>query len=218
MDIEPGTSSEADKDLAALGDGWAKSLKFIPGFSYKKLEDHLVLEAKKTPDGKPAEALKHKKSGYKLFKAGYPRQIMVKPNVKKGNEAVHFLVRCHVNAEMKKKQYLVYVHLHQHSGDIAYAKCYCPAGAGGCCKHVAATLYQLLDYIELGLSDIPDDKTCTQELQKWHVHAFQTISFKSFGTDVTEPLNFNKTSIPPPPVQCCVPFLVRFDVFWLEQH
>jgi hypothetical protein len=30
-------------------------------------------------------------------------------------------------------------------------------------------LYQLLDYIELGLSDIPDDKTCTQELQKWHV-------------------------------------------------
>ena len=94
---------------------------------------------------------------------------MVKPNVKKGNETVHFLVRCHVNAEMKKKQYLVSVHLHQHSGDIAYAKCYCPAGAGGCCKHVAASLYQLLDYIELGLSDIPDDKTCTQELQKWHV-------------------------------------------------
>jgi hypothetical protein len=32
MDIEPGTSSEADRDLAALGDGWTKSLKFIPGF------------------------------------------------------------------------------------------------------------------------------------------------------------------------------------------
>ena len=93
---------------------------------------------------------------------------MVKPNVKKG-EAAHFLVRCYVNAEMKRKQYLVYVHLHQHSGDVTYAKCNCPAGAGGCCKHVAATLYQLLDYIELGLSDIPDDKTCTQELQKLHV-------------------------------------------------
>ena len=157
MDIESCTSSEADKDLAALGDGWTKSLKFITGFSYKKLEDHLVIE------GKPAEAFKHKISGYKLFKAGYPRQLMVKPNVKKGNEAVHFLVRCHVNAEMKKKQYLVYVHLHQHSGDIAYAKCYCPAGAGGCCKHIAATLYQFLHYIELGLSDVPDDKSCTQE-------------------------------------------------------
>ena len=40
---------------------------------------------------------------------------------------------------------------------------------GGRCKHVAANLLQLLDYIELGLSDIPDDKSCTQELQKWHV-------------------------------------------------
>ena len=118
-----------------------------------------------------ANLLRHlstRKVGYKLFKAGYSRQFMVKPNVKK-DEAVHFLVRCYVNAEMKKKQYLVYVHLHQHSGDVTYAKCYCPAGAGGCCKHVAATLYQLLDYIELGLSDIPDDTTCTQELQKWHV-------------------------------------------------
>jgi hypothetical protein len=48
--------------------------------------------------------------------------------------------------------------------------------------------------------------------------AFQTISFKSVGTDATKPLNFNKRQTPPPPAQCCVPFLVRFDVFWLKQH
>ena len=186
MDIEPGTSSEADKSDTALGGGWTKSLKFIPGFSYKKLEEHLVLDAKKTSDGKPAEAFKHKKSGYKLFKAGYPRQFMVKPNVQKG-EAMHFLVRCYVNAEMKKKQYLVYVHLHQHTGDVAYAICYCPAGAGGCCKHVAATLYQLLDYIELGLSDIPDDKTCTQELQKWHVPRKNTTQAAMLFEDLIFP-------------------------------
>ena len=48
--------------------------------------------------------------------------------------------------------------------------------------------------------------------------AFQTISFKSLGTDATKPLNFIKRQSPPPPVQCCVPFLVGFDVFWLEQH
>ena len=47
--------------------------------------------------------------------------------------------------------------------------------------------------------------------------ASQTISFKSLGTDVTKPLNFNKRQ-PPPPVQCCVPFLVRFDVFWLKPN
>ena len=37
------------------------------------------------------------------------------------------------------------------------------------CKHVAATFFQLLDFIELGLSDIPDEKTCTEEIQKWHI-------------------------------------------------
>jgi hypothetical protein len=45
-----------------------------------------------------------------------------------------------------------------------------------------------------------------------------TISFKRLGTDATKPLNFNKRQSPPPPVQCCVPFLVGFDVFWLKQH
>ncbi len=35
MDNEPSTSMEADEDLAALGNGWTKSLNFIPGFSYK---------------------------------------------------------------------------------------------------------------------------------------------------------------------------------------
>ena len=32
MDNEPGISIEADKNLAALGDGWTKSLKNIPEF------------------------------------------------------------------------------------------------------------------------------------------------------------------------------------------
>ena len=89
--------------------------------------------------------------------------------MKKGDKAIYFLVRCHVFAEMRKKQYIVYVYLDQSSGDVVFSKCCCPAGVGGCCKHVAATLFQLLDYVELGLSDITDDKTCTQEIQKWHV-------------------------------------------------
>ncbi len=169
MDNEPSTSLEADKNATAMVDLWTKSLKYMPGFSYEKLEKHLVVDAKKTPDGKPAGAFKHTKKGYKLFKAGYPRQLRVKPNVKKGGEAVYFLVRCNVNAEMKKKNYVVYVHLIQTTGEVDYAQCQCPAGVGGRCKHVAATLFQLLDYIELGLSDIPDEKTCTEEIQKWHI-------------------------------------------------
>ena len=89
--------------------------------------------------------------------------------MKKGGEAVYFLVRCNVNVEMKKKQYTLYVHLIQATRNVDYAKCQCPAGAGGRCKHIAVTLFQLLDFIELGLSDIPDEKTCTEEIQKWHI-------------------------------------------------
>jgi hypothetical protein len=50
------------------------------------------------------------------------------------------------------------------------------------------------------------------------IRGLPTISFKSVGTDATKPLNFNKRQTPPPPAQCCVPFLVRFDSFWLKQH
>ena len=52
---------------------------------------------------------------------------------------------------------------------VCYAKCNCKAGAGGCCKHVAAVLYQLVEYTQLCLSSIPTDKTCTDVLQIWHV-------------------------------------------------
>ena len=44
----------------------------------------------------------------------------------------------------------------------------CKAGAGGCCKHVAALLYNILHYVELGLKEIPEDKTCTDKPQQWN--------------------------------------------------
>jgi hypothetical protein len=46
-----------------------------------------------------------------------------------------------------------------------------------------------------------------QSVSKISFIAFQTISFKSLGTDATKPLNFNKTSIPPAPwsMLCPIP-------------
>ena len=52
----------------------------------------------------------------------------------------------------------------QSTGEILYAVCNCQSGAGGFCKHVAAALYQLVDYKELDLKEVPDDKTCTDIL------------------------------------------------------
>ena len=39
----------------------------------------------------------------------------------------------------------------------------------GCCKHVAAVLFQLLDYRELELTEVPAKLSCTDKLQSWNV-------------------------------------------------
>jgi len=44
----------------------------------------------------------------------------------------------------------------------------CKAGQCGCCKHVAALLFTLLDYTNMELKSIPATLTCTQVAQKWH--------------------------------------------------
>ena len=100
-----------------------KKLKTYAKFYTTHIEKHLILEKKKLPDKIPADAIKHKKDGYRLFKAGYVTKILVKSNIKKGDDFSYFLVHCHVNAEMKKQDYEVYVHLNQVISDIVYAKC-----------------------------------------------------------------------------------------------
>ena len=69
----------------------------------------------------------------------------------------------------EEKNYVAFVHLKQDTGEVALANSNCKAGKGGCCKHVVALLFQLLKYIQLDLKVIPDDLTCTQVLQQWHV-------------------------------------------------
>ena len=54
------------------------------------------------------------------------------------------------------------------SGYVLGAECNSKAGAGGCCKHVAVMLYNILNYVELGLVIIPEDKTCTDTSQQWN--------------------------------------------------
>ena len=72
-----------------------------------------------------------------------------------------FLVKANVSASMKQQNYLVYCHLDQLSGEVAFSKCNCKSGQGGGCKHVAALLYLLLDYKNLELKEVTGDMTCT---------------------------------------------------------
>ena len=66
-------------------------------------------------------------------------------------------------------EYSTVVSLGKLSGYVvgANGQCNYKAGAGGCCKRVAALLYNILEYIELGLSEIPQDKS-TEQPQQWH--------------------------------------------------
>ena len=145
---------------------WSRDISLLPAVSHKLMRDYLI-DGTIDLDKRSRGADKHKVMGYPLFKENYVKKDRVKANVKAENTL--FIIKCFVAAAMKKEKYNVYIHLHQTSGEILYAKCSCKAGAGGCCKHVSAALYQLVEYRELNLKSVPEDKTCTDLLQKWHV-------------------------------------------------
>lgn len=114
----------------------------------------------------------------------------VKANIRKDSGETLYLVKACVTAAMKKKNYVVYVHLNQATGEVVPGHCLCKAGKGGCCKHVAALLFQVIDYIQLELSEVPDDVTCTQVLQQWHVPRNDEVEEPILYEDI----NFEKAS------------------------
>ena len=92
----------------------------------------------------------------------------MKPNVKACGSKL-FLVKAYVAASMKDIRYSVNVRLDMETSSVVHANCSCKAGKGGCCKHVAALLYTIVDFSNLKLHYVPEEVTCTQVLQKWSV-------------------------------------------------
>ena len=146
--------------------GWTKSLTSLPCLTNEKIDDRLLKNSIFSQSRSAPKAFRNKRQGYKLWK-GYVRAVFVKPDIKA--KQVLFLAKSKVCASMKNIQYNVYIHLDQATGDVVFAKCSCKAGQGGCCKHVAALLYTVLDYVNMGAVEVPPDLTCTQVGQKWNV-------------------------------------------------
>lgn len=197
--MEEGESLLTDKPIQ-----WTRNLTNLPPFTHELLKQHLITDTS-SKHGKPPNAHKYKKFGYQLFKDKLVSQVKVKANVKKG-EASFFLVKSSVHASMKKTQYDVYVHLHQETGKVSLASCSCKAGLGGCCKHVAALLFQLLDLIQLEATEVPDDLTCTQLLQQWHVPRteemktavlFDNVKFSKATAQKTKKTNYEYSNPAP---------------------
>ncbi|CAH1789676.1 unnamed protein product, partial [Owenia fusiformis] len=73
------------------------------------------------------------------------------------------------NAAMKKKvSYNFQIRLSRTTGVILNSNCECPAGKGphGTCKHVAAVLYMLVDFVATGKASVT--LSCTEKLQTFH--------------------------------------------------
>ena len=109
--------------------------------------------------------MKHKEKGYRLFRDNHIMMVQFHPCSNDNYCLFHALVKPSFRTTGK---YSTIVSLGELSGYVVGAQCSCKAGAGGCCKHVAELLYSILDYVELGLKDIPQDKSCTEQPQQWH--------------------------------------------------
>ena len=70
---------------------------------------------------------------------------------------------------VKNKEYTVHICLTESmkEAEVRAAFCVCVAGLGGCCNHVAATIYALEDFVRKGLRE-EAAKTCTSKLQAWN--------------------------------------------------
>ena len=117
---------------------WTTDLTDMPDLSFQKIHDYFVNVI--SNDGQKREAMKHKTSGYQLFKDGYVKKVKVKGHFVINNDS-RFIINNQCTATMKATTYNVVIHLSETDGHVLYAFCPCKSGAGGSCKHVAATLY-----------------------------------------------------------------------------
>ena len=111
--------------------------------------------------------MKHKEEGYRLLPDDHVQMVGFPPGLPGFATDSHCLFLGIVKPTFKTTgSYSTVAALSKISGYVLGAQCSCKAGAGGCCKLVAALLYDILDYVELRLAIIPEDKTCTDTHNK----------------------------------------------------
>lgn len=83
-----------------------------------------------------------------------------------------FFIQCHIKWKWSffpfKVTYNYKIKLEKSSGDPMNSHCECPSGKGphGTCKHVAAVMLMLQEFVNTG--DIEVEKSCTDSLQMFH--------------------------------------------------
>ncbi|XP_052215606.1 uncharacterized protein LOC127834067 [Dreissena polymorpha] len=128
--------------------------------------------------------------GYTMAKDGYVVYLESVPYINTGYVAVKAHVKPRTNDKdpvSKKGYYACWIILKTcDEGSIHSAYCTCKGGIDGCCRHVVATLFEVLDFIENFKST-----SCTSEPCLWVRRASQVdqlgkvISAVEMETSVT---------------------------------
>lgn len=137
----------------------------VPAFNMQNIVCYFI--DRKTKDEEANKDYKNvSNKAFGLFKHGHVQNIEISTDI----DRVHF--RCDCLPEMKKnvkyKLKLSLLKSGDHSGEIVYASCPCPAGKGpfGSCKHVAAICYALEEFTRF--NSTREFETCTSRLQEWN--------------------------------------------------
>lgn len=138
--------------MPALSAGWTKSLCSLPSnFGQGSIYQHI---------GGRTE--KHRVAGYNMYKCNKVQHVLVR------SDKTAFEIKSVVGASFSRDRYRVSVKINI-DGTVLQGSCNCKAGAQGRCKHVAATLFQINDYMDSNMTSIPDEVACTEKPRQWGV-------------------------------------------------
>ena len=164
-------------------DNWGKSLKGIPTFTIKEIEQHR-LKCGKTPESAIIKTLDR---GRKFKEERY----ISADNIFTSTDSGSFYFQCKCKASMKKDFRKVFIKLSQTNGEVQQGYCTCPAGLSGYCNHVMALLLEVADYSLNQLKSVPEEITCTSRLRQWGIPG---VSSSNFHSAVQLPFCFYSTN------------------------
>ncbi|XP_069102530.1 uncharacterized protein [Argopecten irradians] len=169
--------------------GYTSYLDGVPFIDDGDIHQYFLVKC----DDNSATAKKHRDTGWTFFKSGKVISSEFKMDI---DDSV-LLLRGNVEASFDrgiitgktKKHYFTYVCCDKHSGTILGGRCFCKAGLGGYCKHVAAVLFHVMDSQRQGYKFTPKGGSKTSNLQTWHQPKvkgrtcirFSDLAFESFN-------------------------------------
>ena len=151
-----------------LHNKWGKSLKEMPLFTIKEIQNYRKLSGK-------SKGLSIKKTLLRGRKFQEERYISSDTIFTYSAKNV-FQAKGLCKASMKKEKREVIVHLSKISSHVMYAYCSCPAGLSGYCNHVMALLLELADYSMKFLKKVPTEISCTSKQRQWGIPGEKNIS------------------------------------------